>query len=232
VTVDNFTIYRLKDYMFACRNGTTDSGIVDIVLGQEVYSQAGAEVGPGYTVFDVGAHIGTFSIWAARQGAHVFCYEPGRSNYRMLSQNIELNDVDGKLHCHRVGVMDTLGDRQLHVPHVYLERCSFDEMGSFESVSCTTLEREFDKYEIDQCDLLKLHCSGAEYDAIKSFPYLDRVRQIVIRFGGDETEEQLRELLTVAGFDCEITPSSDNFYGVIFAKRLAASLEDAGDIVL
>jgi FkbM family methyltransferase len=40
---------------------------------------------------DVGANVGTYSIWAAEHGAVVIALEPAADTYRLLRENIELN---------------------------------------------------------------------------------------------------------------------------------------------
>jgi FkbM family methyltransferase len=40
---------------------------------------------------DVGANVGTYTIWAAEQGAEVIALEPAADTFRLLQENIELN---------------------------------------------------------------------------------------------------------------------------------------------
>ncbi|MEM6264187.1 MAG: FkbM family methyltransferase [Bacteroidota bacterium] len=48
----------------------------------------------GETLWDIGANIGTFSLYAARRGVNVLAFEPASVNYINLTQNIELNRFD------------------------------------------------------------------------------------------------------------------------------------------
>ena len=53
------------------------------------YGQLGT---PGVTILDIGAHIGTFSVWLAQQGAwRVVAVEPVPETYRYLQANLDLN---------------------------------------------------------------------------------------------------------------------------------------------
>jgi FkbM family methyltransferase len=50
-------------------------------------------------LFDVGANVGMYTIWAAAQrGVTVYAFEPEALNYAILNQNIQLNRLD-KLVC-------------------------------------------------------------------------------------------------------------------------------------
>jgi predicted methyltransferase len=48
----------------------------------------------GMTVFDLGAHVGYYTLLAAEQvgvTGHVFAFEPDPENYAVLIKNVELN---------------------------------------------------------------------------------------------------------------------------------------------
>ncbi|MGE0445122.1 MAG: FkbM family methyltransferase [Vicinamibacterales bacterium] len=47
------------------------------------------------TLWDVGANIGLYSLYAARRGVRVLAFEPSAPNYYLLNRNIALNDLAG-----------------------------------------------------------------------------------------------------------------------------------------
>ncbi len=47
--------------------------------------------------YDVGANVGTFTIYAGRRGAHVFAFEPESANFSILNQNIALNRLSDRI---------------------------------------------------------------------------------------------------------------------------------------
>jgi len=51
-------------------------------------------ISKGDVLYDVGANIGVFSLYAAKKGIHVIAFEPESSNYHVLNRNIELNNFD------------------------------------------------------------------------------------------------------------------------------------------
>ena len=70
-------------------------------------------------LYDVGANIGLVSIlmakYAAELSATVHCFEPEPNNYRQLSNNIHLNNLDNFIVCHKLALGDIEGDVDLHV---------------------------------------------------------------------------------------------------------------------
>lgn len=52
----------------------------------------------GETLFDIGANVGTYTIYAAvMKDANVYAFEPEALNYAELNKNIFLNDLHGKV---------------------------------------------------------------------------------------------------------------------------------------
>ena len=49
---------------------------------------------PGEVLFDVGANIGIYSIFAAKRGVKVYAFEPESQNFAILQKNIILNKLD------------------------------------------------------------------------------------------------------------------------------------------
>lgn len=83
-----------------------------------ILGAAGIDPRAGDAAFvDVGANIGTTLIPALRR--HKFAagvaFEPEPGNYRLLSLNLALNDLDGRVRAHEVAVSDHEGSAQLTV---------------------------------------------------------------------------------------------------------------------
>jgi len=49
---------------------------------------------PGEVLFDVGANVGIYSIFAAKRGVKVYAFEPESQNFAILQKNIWLNKLD------------------------------------------------------------------------------------------------------------------------------------------
>jgi FkbM family methyltransferase len=51
------------------------------------------DMDPGEALYDVGANVGVYSLYAASRGVNVVAFEPVLENYVRLVQNIELNGL-------------------------------------------------------------------------------------------------------------------------------------------
>jgi FkbM family methyltransferase len=68
---------------------------------------------PDGCVYDVGAHMGIFSITAAlneKMIKKVFAFEPTPYNFKTLRRNIRANDLDGKINAINIALGDVNGE--------------------------------------------------------------------------------------------------------------------------
>lgn len=63
------------------------------------------------TLLDVGANIGTTSVYAVKSFAanHVHAFEPAPGNVKLLRQNVELNDIAGRVTVHEMAISNMSG---------------------------------------------------------------------------------------------------------------------------
>ena len=68
------------------------------------------------TLFDVGANVGMYTIWAAKsRGVEVYAFEPESQNYALLNRNIHLNGLAGSVHAYCLAISDAAGLSELHL---------------------------------------------------------------------------------------------------------------------
>jgi FkbM family methyltransferase len=124
---------------------------------------------PGWTVIDIGANVGTFTLHAARAGAHVYAFEPNPDCFARLQSNIRENGVESLVTLFQQAVSDTSGDGQMVVATGgttggTVTRGSEVSRGR---VRITTLDEVVAPSPTDTIDLLKMDIEGAEVDALK-----------------------------------------------------------------
>jgi FkbM family methyltransferase len=136
---------------------------------------------PGMVVVDVGAHIGYFSLVAARQvgpGGKVYAFEPAPENYALLVKNIHLNGYRNIVPVPQAA-SDREGDAEffLHrdsVAHSLHAQTSGKHSWAID-VHVTTLDRFFEVEGWPPVQLAKLDIEGAEPTA------LDGMRKLISR---------------------------------------------------
>lgn len=67
----------------------------------------------GEVLFDVGANVGGYSVWAGVQGIKVYSFEPEAQNYSLLVQNLMLNSIEANAYCLALSDERTLGSLYL-----------------------------------------------------------------------------------------------------------------------
>jgi FkbM family methyltransferase len=69
-------------------------------------------------VWDVGANVGLYALYAARRlgpGGEVIAFEPGADNYAALTRNAALNPTAAKLACYCIALSDETRAASLHL---------------------------------------------------------------------------------------------------------------------
>ncbi len=142
------------------------------VFFESVYSRHfafGRAVADGDVVFDCGANIGAFTLWAARQGprVHVHAFEPEPENFATLVRNVELNGLAAQVTCHQIG----LGDREETLavqrsPDGFTMHTLGPAADAAVHVRVTTIDRIRRELGVTRCDTIKMDIEGAERSAL------------------------------------------------------------------
>ncbi len=204
-------------------------GIDDLtaVWVDKVYGDPAALSGDSPVILDVGAHIGTYAIYAAlrKPGAHIYAFEFNHEVFQYLEKSVAANDLSDRITCIEKGVAGTAGERQTYEDtHGGVSSSLFDRenrgliVGAV--VPCVTLSDFFNEYAVTKCDVLKMNCEGAEYEILGSlsndeFKRIDAILLQWHRVDGHEPEE-LDRLLVAQGYRVSRAPAP---YKFIYAHR-------------
>lgn len=212
-------ILRFPDSQVTCvlRNGAkfkvkagdlVPLGIINKIWLDKIYTPVGDEIRKDSTIVDIGAHIGSFSVFAATRAENVkvFSYEPSSENFSLLTENIKLNDLKN-IEAFQLAVSGVGETVKLYLDkkHSVLHSTAIPKGVLQEEVKSVTLKEIFDSNQIDKCNLLKMDCEGAEYEILFGAPKstLARIQNISMEYhdvlhyhiGG------LRKYLQDMGFD-------------------------------
>lgn len=95
LTVSKITHKVFGDVLFATGNEQCEMRVRTFFYKEPDTIEWLKELDPGEVLYDIGANVGMYSVWAAKTtGARVFAFEPESQNFAILCQNIMLNRVD------------------------------------------------------------------------------------------------------------------------------------------
>lgn len=205
---DGVERYRMRGgaLLYTRRNGS-DLHMIDEIWAFRKYDYFGYRVRPGEVVVDVGANIGTFTVYAATvcKAARVIAFEPFGENFAMLKKNVEANDLN-MVTCVNEAVAAVRGVARFHVDPGDQGSHSLvvGNAGNCINVQCCTLQDVFERYALPRIDYLKMDCEGAEYQIFLNAPRktLRQLRRISMEYHQHPTHSvaDLQALLQSEGF--------------------------------
>lgn len=184
------------------------------------YEKKGWEIAKSDTILDIGAHMGVFALWAAKQATDgkVISIEP-TDNIHILMQSIEINKLENIIPLKvAIGKDDSYieiaaspnynssntNTEFKHSPFLRLSTfLGFNTIHrkhknsrKIERVQTTSIGSIVDQYKLKQVDYLKIDCEGGEYDAFNFLPekYFSKIRKIVMEFHHFHSSHNYREL--------------------------------------
>jgi FkbM family methyltransferase len=203
------TVFAIRSFM--------DAWIVKETNLDRDYEVHGTAIQDGWTVVDIGAGLGDFTVFAARRTPHgrVFAYEPAPESAALLNDNLKLNEIknvavfpyavsskDGEV------ILDVSGGVAVQYRTV---GDASPEDGKI-TVRSVALAEVLAGLPGGVCDFLKMDCEGAEYDLLL---HLDEVSLRCVRricleyheFVTPYSHTDLAKHLTSQGWKVNVSPS-------------------------
>lgn len=213
------------------RPGTCDESVLADSFDHDIFLPAVPEyhIGCDHVIIDVGAHIGTFSLLAAKgaPAGKVFAIEACRETFNLLYLNVKLNALSNVDMSH-LALSDRVGKVYLHYDrenwgHTIVRPLGIDG----ELVQADTLTNFLQDKGIDRCHFMKFNCEGAEFPILlgTSKDVLQRIDTMLVLYhcdlysGADETS--LISHLQSAGFKA-LVRNRQPLRGWIIATREGA----------
>lgn len=167
---------------------------------------------------DVGAHVGCYTVRAAKKGATVIAVEPSSHNAARLVENLSLNDLaDGRVTVHQAAAWDSETTLKLMTPvEGSANTLAMISEGEGQEVAAVPLDSLLG--ELEQLDVVKVDVNGGEHQALTGLRgTLERLRPVL--FIEDHSpvsysQEQLHKLLSEAGYKADFKRHDDYRYVV------------------
>jgi|CZKS01.1.fsa_nt_gi FkbM family methyltransferase len=199
-----------------------------VVFGRRDYGQ----IPRNAICIDVGAHLGSFSLYAVSSGtAAVYSYEPDSVLYKTLLRNVEDNSLGSQIFACEAAVVGAEASTVTFYPEGnasgHVAPLPGDNRGI--SVKALTLTEIVEGNHLEKVDVLKLDCEGSEYDIVFGTPpeiwrRIERVR-LEYHFGrADELKKHFNLLGYRLAFRTE-QKGRNGQVGVLGFDRAASAIE-------
>lgn len=127
----------------------------------------------GFTLFDIGANIGWYSLnWGMKYpNSTIYAFEPIEKTHGFCKRNLILNNIQN-VQLHKLAISDKSGEKEYFFsPETSVLASSENIMGYQNAqkvvVSVETLDRFVSKHKVQKVDVLKCDVEGAEFLSLK-----------------------------------------------------------------
>lgn len=227
-----FIFLKLRNgLVFKIRSKTNDRVIFNQIWLTKTYTPRGSEIKEDNIILDVGAHIGLFSLLAAKAAlkGKVYAFEPSADNFLLLKENIELNKINNVVLIDKA-VAQKSGTREfaLSPDDPAGHALPYEETNRRKvSIPVASLDDFIKENNVDRIDFLKMDCEGAEYEIFFdcSDEILKKINKISMEYhdvDAERTVEHIKNFLEKRGFDVFVKTVGDN---MLYAKSRVSKEE-------
>jgi len=139
-----------------------------------------------------------FALFASQfcKNGKIFCYEPIKENYKILIENIEMNQIQN-IFPNNLAVTKETSRVKIFLNDDQSGHSMFIQNKNFVEVDSKSLSDIFIDNGIKECDFLKLDCEGAEYEIVESLSadLFTKINKTVIEYHMVDTKPELLEQL-------------------------------------
>lgn len=227
--INNFFIIRLKNNtVFKIRNFMDLWTLTETYLNND-YQKYGTQLGSGWTIIDIGAAFGDFSVFAAQKSPlnQIIAIEPLPSSQKLLRQNIAYNHLKN-IKIFSGGISSTrtkinILENEKNYGH------SQTSSASSLSANAISLPKLFSKYKLKHCHLIKCDCEGSEYDIFlnltsSTFQKIDRIIMEYHLFDSDSYRkfQLLKSIFKKNNYRLIISPNPvHSNLGFLYAEKIS-----------
>ena len=179
-------------------------------------------------LWDIGANVGLYSLYAAQRKVQVVAFEPSAANYYLLNKNIEINNMDDAIVAYSVALNDGVCLDYLHMSNSELGGAlnSFGEAKDWQGRSYTpsfkqgmvghTIDEFIAQFSPTFPNHIKIDVDGIEDLIIKGAAKTlkdSRLKSVLVELDTNQTEYigNVLSVMTAAGFTLEKAEHADHF---------------------
>jgi len=207
------------------RTRSTDLMALTNVWLVNEYSRSSFRISDNDVIIDIGAHIGLFTLYASQycKNGTIFCFEPVEENYNVLLDNIIQNKLKN-VKPFKSAVTKSESTITIYRNQDEAGHSMFSSTPHALKADSISLKKIIDENSIDQCDLIKMDCEGAEYEIIESLPleYFKKISKMIIEYHFADSKLKLfnnlkTKLMTTSFNISTVSHSSD--MGLLYAVK-------------
>ena len=185
-------IRRVGELDIAHRKGSADERVIEDTFGSDVFALV-PEYAPGQedVILDIGAHIGTFALVAAKRVpvGSVYAVEASQESFNYLRINKGLNELPN-IYPEHVALAGEAGTIRLYhdlTDGNWGHSVTAELSSTFETARAETLGGFLGSRSIDRCSFAKFNCEGAEFPILlnTSAQDLRRIGAMLILYHSD-----------------------------------------------
>ncbi len=186
-------------------------------------------IAPGSCLWDIGAHIGAFSIYAgaklAKSGGEVLSFEPSAATFAVLTENIRINALSSTVRAYCLALSDGVRAGEFHVStagaaqdkNAFGEPVNLD--GRFEpafsqAMLSFSVDELIAQFKLRPPDFVKLDVDSIELDILRGASRaLAGARGLLLEVESTRSPEwaaQIEALLSDIGFKLDASGSTRN----------------------
>lgn len=164
--------------VFNYRHDTTDWNIIREACGG--LNTKYFDVEEGEMWFDIGAHIGAFTCYAAFKGGYIIAYEPVPNNQKLLYANILENSLEQRAEAHYFAITKDGRDIQIFIDEQNFGNCSKYDRGNEKFITVMSKPASMlDKFSNTLGYCIKIDTEGCEYEILSSID-LSKVNKLIM----------------------------------------------------
>jgi len=185
------------------------------------------EINDNDVIIDVGAHIGCFTIEAAKKATKgkIIALEPSKKSYNILKENIKINNFQNII-TENLGIWKKTDKISLYLnENNSIVNNIFKKTSQIEEIDVISLSSCLKKYNIEKIDFLKMDCEGAEFEIILGLTdeTLKKIKKISMEVHGMREEyvvEDLVKFLQQHNFTVKMkSTSKDEKLSMLYAEN-------------